>query len=230
MDQHSTSRNPEASTPAEIVGNEVKEDNNDRNGSSGSSADPEARSAQEETPSPLPAVANDETVDLHVDIIATLERQCAAWNAGDINGYMNGYADDAIYISQSVLKTRTPPRGNDKKDNNLSGDICLHGRAAIATLFADVLERSRSNKQFGRLSYRQLQIQYATTERAFVLGRYEYSTSPDHKVIDAGVFTLDMANVLVTAAGGRDDQDDNETSREWKIKTEHASSSFLKRR
>jgi hypothetical protein len=233
MDQHSTSSNSEASPPAEIEGNAVEDDNNDRNVSSGSASDQEARSAQEDTPSPLPAVGNDdETVDLHVDIIATLERQCAAWNAGDINGYMNGYADDAIYVSQSVLKTRTTPRGNDKKDNNLSGDICLHGRAAIATLFADVLERSRSNKQFGRLSYRQLQIQYATTDRAFVLGRYEYTTSQDHKVIDAGVFTLDMARVFVTsAAGGRDDDhDDNETTREWKIKTEHASSSFLKRR
>jgi hypothetical protein len=175
------------------------------------------------------AVTNDENVNApqHVDIIATLERQCAAWNAGDIKAYMNGYAEDAIYISQSILKTRKRDFGTEKEND----DICLHGRTAIETLFADVLERSR-RQHLGRLSYRTLQIQYATTERAFVMGRYEFVTSNnDHKVVvEAGVFTLDMAReyvaAIATAGGGNDDDE----AREWKIKTEHASSSLLQRK
>jgi hypothetical protein len=204
-------------------------DDNDQQVSSGL-ADP-ATAAKEEShssPSSASAVTNDENVAPHVAIIATLERQCAAWNAGDIKAYMNGYAEDAIYISQSILKTRKRASATEKEND----DICLHGRIAIETLFADILERSR-RQHLGRLSYRTLQIQYATTERAFVMGRYEFVTSNnDHKkVVDAGVFTLDMAREYVAAtatAGGSNDDDDE--AREWKIKTEHASSSLLLQR
>jgi hypothetical protein len=178
------------------------------------------------SPSSASAVTNDENVVTpHVDIIATLERQCAAWNAGDIKAYMNGYAEDAIYISQSILKTRKRASGTDKEND----DICLHGRIAIETLFADVLERSREH--LGRLSYRTLQIQYATTDRAFVMGCYEFVTSNnnDHKVVDAGVFTLDMAREYVAATATAGSNDDDQ-AREWKIKTEHASSSQRQRK
>jgi hypothetical protein len=201
------------------------EDDNDQQVSSGL-CDPATATKEEScSASSASAVTDDENVAPHVDIIKTLERQCAAWNAGDIKAYMNGYAEDAIYISQSILKTRNRASATEKEND----DICLHGRIAIETLFADVLERSR-RQHLGRLSYRTLQIQYATTERAFVMGRYEFvvTSNNDHKVVDAGVFTLDMAReyVAATAGGGNDDDE----AREWKIKTEHASSSLLQRK
>lgn len=188
--------------PMETVENEVSDD--DQPVSSGP-AD-QAIGTKENT---LVSGANDENVVTH--IIETLERQCTAWNEGDIKTYMNGYAEDAIYISRSLLKTQT--NASTRKEN----DICLHGRIAIETLFEDVLDRSL--KQTGKLSYRQLQVQYATAERAFVMGRYEFSISKEQKVVDEGVFTLDMACTLEAGDHG---------ARQWKIKTEHASSAKRK--
>jgi ketosteroid isomerase-like protein len=209
---------PSDSPLTEAVDNKATDENN-QDVSSDPSDQEGSKEEQEEDSTVVVTMCENviphvETIIPHIEIVQALERQCAAWNERDIKKYMNGYATDAIYISQSILKTRPNSPGEKKND------ICLHGRIAIAMLFADVMQRSQ--KQLGKLSYRQLQIPYATADRAFVIGRYEFTISKDHKVLDEGVFTLDMACVL-------DEAGDNGETREWRIKTEHASSSLKQR-
>lgn len=151
----------------------------------------------------------DETKFPQVAIIQALETQCSAWNEGGIKRYMEGYAEDAIYISQS-LKTVAKSTGKES-------DICLHGRRAIEEVFLDVLMRSQ--KRHGYLLYRQIQVQHATANRAFVMGRYTFSLSVEKQKVDEGVFTLDMAREIVSTEG-------NDISQQWKIKSEHSSSSL----
>jgi uncharacterized protein (TIGR02246 family) len=98
-------------------------------------------------------------------IRAVLDAQAAAWNRGDIEGYMDGYArtDDIVFIS---------------------GDSLTHG-------WTVVLERYKKNydtrEKMGTLAFSDLEIKVISKDAATVIGRWKLTRTSD---APHGRFTL----------------------------------------
>ncbi|HEX8493996.1 MAG TPA: nuclear transport factor 2 family protein [Pyrinomonadaceae bacterium] len=96
---------------------------------------------------------------------AVLDAQAAAWNRGDIEGYMDGYArsDDIVFIS---------------------GDTLTRG-------WTVVLERYKKNygsrEKMGQLSFSDLEINAISKDAAVVQGRWQLVRASDNP---HGRFTL----------------------------------------
>ncbi len=94
-----------------------------------------------------------------------LNEQNAAWNRGDIEGFMAGYWK--------------------------SGATTFSGTSGVIHGWQGVLERYRRNypnqKAMGRLRFSGLEITLLGPEAALVLGRWELERESDHP---GGVFTL----------------------------------------
>jgi len=94
-----------------------------------------------------------------------LDDQVAAWNNGDIEGYMRGYwnSDETIFVS---------------------GGTVVHG-------YNRVLSRYRKNydslEKMGRLSFDELQIRMMSPTTAVATGKWELKRSSDNP---GGRFTL----------------------------------------
>ena len=94
-----------------------------------------------------------------------LDQQVAAWNRGDISGFMDGYArsPDTVFVS---------------------GDTVTRG-------WATVLERYRrkydSREKMGRLQFGELEIRPLGRDAAMVLGRWQLTRADD---APHGRFTL----------------------------------------
>lgn len=101
----------------------------------------------------------------HAAIRAVLDAQAAAWNRGDIEGYMDGYARaDTIVF--------------------LSGDSISHG-------WQTVLDRYKKNydtrEKMGTLRFSDLEINVISQDAAVVIGRWQLTRAGD---TPQGRFTL----------------------------------------
>ena len=98
-------------------------------------------------------------------IRAVLDAQTAAWNRGDIEGFMDGYARSADIVF-------------------LSGDSLTHG-------WQTVLDRYRKNydtrAKMGTLAFSDLEIKVVSKDAAVVIGRWQLTRAGD---TPQGRFTL----------------------------------------
>jgi uncharacterized protein (TIGR02246 family) len=102
-------------------------------------------------------------------VYAALEASAAGWNAGSLERFMQVYADDATYVTES-------------------GGI-VHGRAKIAANYAPSFTgggNSRGRLSFQRLSYRQLSRDHAVLTARWTL------TPPSGRV-ETGLTTVVFA-------------------------------------
>ena len=116
-----------------------------------------------------PLCAQDKPADAPVvaEIRAVLEAQAEAWNRGDVDGYMNGYA-----------------RG--EATEFVSGDTLTRGWQTVRDRYA---KKYDSREKMGRLSFSDLKIQPLGSDAAFVTGRWELVRKEDKP---HGRFTLLM--------------------------------------
>ena len=118
--------------------------------------------AQQESAQPK---SNSRDAKTAAGVRAVLDAQAAAWNRGDIEGYMDGYArsDDIVFIS---------------------GDTLTRG-------WAVVLERYKKNydsrEKMGQLSFSDLEIKPIGKDAAVVQGRWQLVRANDKP---HGRFTL----------------------------------------
>ena len=98
-------------------------------------------------------------------IRAVLEAQAAAWNRGDIDGYMDGY-------------DRSP------KTEFVGGDSITRGWQEVLDRYK---KRYDSREKMGTLTFSDLEIQMLGSKAALVLGRWRLKRANDEP---HGTFTL----------------------------------------
>jgi ketosteroid isomerase-like protein len=98
-------------------------------------------------------------------IRALLESQAAAWNRGDIEGYMDGYdrSPDTVFVS---------------------GDRISHGWQTVLDRYKRTYD---SREKMGTLTFSDLDITMLSKDAALVLGRWRLKRSHDEP---HGTFTL----------------------------------------
>ena len=101
------------------------------------------------------------------DIRRVLDDQAAAWNAGDVRTYMNGYAD-----SQSTT---------------FVGSAITKGHAQV---LARYLSRYPTKQKMGTLTFDGVEIQMLGAEYASVLGRWHLTRTLEAGGDVGGIFTL----------------------------------------
>ncbi len=101
------------------------------------------------------------------DIRRVLDDQAAAWNAGDVRTYMNGYADSpsTTFVGADITK----------------------GHAQV---LARYLSRYPTKEAMGTLTFSGLAIQTLGTEYASVLGRWHLTRAKEAGGDVGGIFTL----------------------------------------
>ncbi len=99
------------------------------------------------------------------EIRAVLETQAEAWNRGDVDGYMNGYA-----------------RGDATEF--VSGDDVTRGWQTVRDRYA---AKYNSREKMGTLSFTEVKIEPLSADAAFVTGRWELVRKEDKP---HGRFTL----------------------------------------
>jgi ketosteroid isomerase-like protein len=99
------------------------------------------------------------------EIRAVLDAQATAWNGGDIDGYMNGYARrDATEF--------------------LGGDTITRGWQTVRDRYANKYD---SRDKMGTLTFSEIEVQQLSGDAALVIGRWELQRKEDHP---HGRFTL----------------------------------------
>jgi uncharacterized protein (TIGR02246 family) len=98
-------------------------------------------------------------------IRAVLDAQAAAWNRGDLEGYMDGYArsDDTVFVS---------------------GDRVTRGWQTVLERYKKAYD---SREKMGVLTFSDLEITILSKDAAIVLGRWHLQRSKDEP---HGRFTL----------------------------------------
>ena len=99
------------------------------------------------------------------EIRAVLDAQAKAWNRGDIDGYMNGYA-------------------RDEETEFVSGEAVTRGWQTVRDRYAAKYD---SREKMGALSFSELKIEPLSSAAAFVTGRWELVRNEDKP---HGCFTL----------------------------------------
>ena len=99
------------------------------------------------------------------EIRAVLDAQAEAWNRGDIDGYMNGYA-----------------RGEETEF--VSGDAITRGWQTVRDRYA---KKYDSREKMGALSFSEVEIEPLSSDVSFVTGRWELVRQDDKP---HGRFTL----------------------------------------
>ena len=107
---------------------------------------------------------------IEVDIRTMFEAGCAAWNRGDLDGYLASYwdSDQTLWISSGSL---------------------LRGREAIAAAYKS---RFASTQQMGKLSVAGLEIDVLTPTDAFAFGRWILDREDQSS---AGFFTVQLKKI-----------------------------------
>jgi len=118
---------------------------------------------------PFALSASAETSDKQIR--AVLQAQAEAWNRGDIDGYMNGYA-----------------RGSSTEF--LSGDALTRGWKTVRDRYA---KKYDSREKMGRLSFSDVQVTPLGTDAALVIGRWSLVRKADKP---HGRFTLIFRRTL----------------------------------
>jgi ketosteroid isomerase-like protein len=103
--------------------------------------------------------------NIAVAIRALMTAQEAAWNRGDIDGFMNGYAR----VRATVF---------------VSGDTVTRGWQTVRDRYKN---KYASAAQMGRLSFSDVEISELCSDTAIVLGRWQLKRKGDHP---RGRFTL----------------------------------------
>ncbi len=104
------------------------------------------------------------------EIESVLVRQAAAWNRGDISGYMEGY-----WQSDSLLFT--------------SGGAVQHGWKATFEKYTKTYD---TPAKMGTLKFSNLEIRRLSRKAAWVFGHWELERGQDHP---QGVFTLILRKI-----------------------------------
>ncbi len=99
------------------------------------------------------------------EIRAVLHSQVSAWNRGDVDGYMNGYARAAA-------------------TEFVSGDTLTRGWQTVRDHYA---KKYDSRDKMGTLSFSELSIRPLSSDAAFVTGRWKLARKADQP---HGRFTL----------------------------------------
>jgi uncharacterized protein (TIGR02246 family) len=103
--------------------------------------------------------------DNAAEIRAVMARQVAAWNRGDIDGFMDGYArSDATEF--------------------VSGDKITRGWQTVRDRYR---KKYDSREKMGRLAFSQIKVTPLGADTAIVLGRWQLSRQSDKP---HGIFTL----------------------------------------
>lgn len=99
------------------------------------------------------------------DVRAVLDAQVAAWNRGDIDGFMDGYArsDETVFVS---------------------GDTVTHGWQTVLDRYK---KSYNSREKMGTLAFSELEIKVLSSDAAVVLGRWQLTRASD---TPHGRFTL----------------------------------------
>ncbi len=106
-----------------------------------------------------------EASDLETQIRGVLDAQAAAWNRGDIDGYMKGYARDA-------------------ETEFLGGDSLTRGWQTVRDRYK---KKYDSRDKMGRLTFSEIGITGISSDAALVTGRWRLARSDDEP---HGRFTL----------------------------------------
>jgi ketosteroid isomerase-like protein len=103
--------------------------------------------------------------DSAAEIRAVMSAQVSAWNRGDIDGFMEGYArSDATEF--------------------VSGDKVTHGWQTVRDRYR---KKYGSREKMGRLTFSDIKITPLSADAAIVLGRWQLVRQPDKP---HGIFTL----------------------------------------
>jgi uncharacterized protein (TIGR02246 family) len=113
--------------------------------------------------------------EIETDIRAVMNAQQAAWNRGDVDAFMNGYARSRATVF-------------------VSGDIVNRGWQTVRDRYK---KKYATAQQMGRLRFSNLEITSIGSDAAVVLGRWELKRKSDHP---HGRFTLIFRR---TSAGWR---------------------------
>lgn len=122
--------------------------------------------------SPLGAAPSDKSAnEQEIQIRALLDNQIAAWNRGDLKGFMFGYWD--------------------------SDDVEFIGAGGIVKGWKPVLQRYRAAypdaTAMGRLSFTNLEVHLVCPDSAYVIGEFQLWRSND---VRSGVFTLELKKLF----------------------------------
>lgn len=111
-----------------------------------------------------------------------LDRQAAAWNRGDLRGFMDGYwQSDELTFVVCPPATRDEPRPATR---------IVKGWQAT---FDRYRERYSDPKQMGRLVFSELLVTFDKPDEAHVTGRYELTRAD--QATSRGRFILDMHRI-----------------------------------
>ncbi len=110
-------------------------------------------------------ISDTATADDPAAIRAVLDAQTAAWNAGDINGFMHGY--------------------EDSPQTTFIGHTTRHGYAPI---LADYKEKYPSREKMGTLTFTDIDVRMLSEINAVVTGRYKLTF--DKAAPQGGIFSL----------------------------------------
>jgi beta-aspartyl-peptidase (threonine type) len=109
-----------------------------------------------------PATASESPV---AEIRAVLDAQMEAWNRGDIDGYMDGYA-------------------REEETQFVSGDTVTRGWQTVRDRYAKKYDTA---EKMGKLSFTEVEITLLGEEAALVVGRWKLERAEDQP---QGRFTL----------------------------------------
>ena len=101
------------------------------------------------------------------DIRRVLDEQVAAWNRGDIPGFMDGYdkSESTTFVSSAITK----------------------GHAAV---LANYRKRYPTPEKMGKLRFSDLEVRPLDSDYAYVLGRFHLDRSAEAGGEASGIFTL----------------------------------------
>ena len=101
------------------------------------------------------------------DIRRVLDDQVAAWNRGDIPGFMDGY--------------------DNSESTTFIGATITRGHAAVLTNYR---KRYPTQANMGKLRFLDLEVHLLGSEYASVIGRFHLDRTPEAGGEAAGIFTL----------------------------------------
>jgi uncharacterized protein (TIGR02246 family) len=94
-----------------------------------------------------------------------LNAQVDAWNRGDLAAFVQGYADDCVFV----------------------GNPLVRGRSAVLARYR---LRYGSKEAMGRLSFSELEVRPIDSKAAIVLGRFSLQRSAEGGGPASGIFSL----------------------------------------
>ena len=116
-------------------------------------------------PAPAQAKAGSRDAKVMAEVRAVLDAQVAAWNRGDIEGFMDGYwrSDETVFVS---------------------GDTVTHGWQTVLDRYKKGYD---SREKMGQLAFSDLDIKLLGKDTAVALGRWQLTRAKD---TPHGRFTL----------------------------------------